>query len=50
MTNKIQICIRIRQDLNSELQEVAMLEDVSKNKLIERELKKIVKQYFEKTK
>lgn len=37
-----QICLRIREELNAKLIQIAEEEDVSKNKLIERELKRFV--------
>lgn len=42
---KKQLCIRIRPELNAKLIQIAEAEDVSKNKLIERELKKFVEKY-----
>jgi predicted HicB family RNase H-like nuclease len=41
-----QICLRIDVNLNSQLIQIAEYEDVSKNKLVEKELKRFVKNYF----
>ena len=43
-----QLCIRIREELNAKLIQIAEEEDISKNKLIERELRKFVKKREEK--
>ena len=40
-----QICLRIREELNTKLIQIAEEQDVSKNKLIERELKRFVEKW-----
>lgn len=40
-----QMCLRIGIDLNTKLGKVAEYEDLSKNQLIVRELKKLIRQY-----
>lgn len=44
-TERKRTCVRIPTILNEELGKVAEYEDVSKNQLIVRELKKLIRQY-----